>query len=71
MIKTTKQKYTFELIADKCESKHRKISTIFIATNQAEVFFLPYVTKPETFINYFLEIQRLEVPKIKLTLDTK
>ena len=68
MIKTTCQKYIFEVIEDRRgeEIRYREVFTGFIADSKAENFNLPYVYETEKFTDYFPETEGKSLPKLSL-----
>ena len=67
IVKTTEQKYIFEIIFDKNGKKYREIFTGFIADDKDEgIFNLPHIIDPIPFTDYFPETINSEIPKLGL-----
>ena len=67
IVKTTEQKYIFEIVFDKNGKKYREIFTGFIADDKDEgIFNLPHIIDPIPFTDYFPETINSEIPKLSL-----
>jgi hypothetical protein len=69
VVKTTSQKYIFEVIKYMNKPLYREVFTGFIAKDECEsIFDLPYVVNVEKFIKFLPNTENVKVPRLSLMM---